>query len=269
MQPLFSAAPMLLLRGNHESCARGGIGYFLIFSPQLTSATQCAPTLVNGSITVPTNDVTPTWHTMWTVGTSDANARTLDLEIIDSAYGNDAAVDSFAAVQRASYEQAAAHVAKAQPDEAWVLTHRPILGMITNQFSSTGSVWSSADQTAASSGLLGGYNLLLSSHIHVAQVVTIPGLASQMTIGNGGTELDPTSGYPKPNYGPLSNPDGTPLSALAAPLPAPTSVWTDVRFGYVIASPNGGSTGWTFDHVDQRGKVFAQCALVKRTTTCR
>lgn len=269
MQPLFDAAPMLLLRGNHESCTRGGIGFFLIFSPDLTTALQCAPTLVNGVVTVPTNDITPTWHTKWTVGATDATAHTLDLEIIDNAYGNDNVVDAFAATQRPSYVAAAKNVAKTKPDEAWLLTHRPIFGMVTTQFAGAGSVWSSADQTAASQGLLGNYNLLLASHIHVAQVTTIPGQPSQLVIGNSGTYLDPVTGYPKPTYGPLSNPDGTALSPLAAPYPAPSSVWTDVRFGYVIATPKAGSSSWLFDQRDQRGQSFAKCDLVQRTVSCK
>ena len=30
---LFSAAPIIAARGNHEICSRGGYGYFLLLSP--------------------------------------------------------------------------------------------------------------------------------------------------------------------------------------------------------------------------------------------
>ncbi len=269
MQPVFDAAPILMVRGNHESCARGGIGFFLFFSPQRSTALQCAPEMVDGAVVVPSNDISPTWNATWLVGDSDATAHTLDLEIIDSAYGQDGTVDAYAATQRSSYVAAASHVAKSRPDEAWLLTHRPIFGMISTQFTDGGPVWTSADQAAASQGLLGGFSLVLSSHIHVAQAVNIPGQPAQIVLGNGATELDPTTGYDTPTYGPLSNVDGSALSPLATPYPAPTSTWTDVRFGYVIATPGARSTSWMFERRDQRGKPFASCAVAKRSANCK
>jgi len=270
MQPVFDAAPILMLRGNHESCARGGIGFFLFFSPQRSTALQCAPSIVNGAVVVPSDDITPTWHVTWQVGTSDADSRSLTLEVVDSAYGGDFAVDDFAATQRTSYAAGANHVAKSRPDEAWLLTHRPIFGMYPAQFfPNGGSVWASADQAAASQGLLGGYGLILSSHIHVAQAVNIPGQPGQLVLGNGGTELYPTTGYPTPTYGPLSQPDGSALSPLATPYPAPTSTWTDVRFGYAIATPGRDAKSWSFEHRDDRGRIFAECAVARRAVNCK
>ena len=269
MQPVFDAAPILMLRGNHESCARGGIGFFLFFSPQRSTALQCAPSIVDGAVVVPSNDISPTWHAIWQVGSSDATAHTLDLEVIDSAYGQDATVNSFAAIQRSSYEAAASHVSKSRPDEAWLLTHRPIFGMTSAELTNGGPVWSSQDQAAASQGLLGGFSLLLSSHIHVAQAVNIPGQPGQIVLGNGASALFPATGYDTPSYGPLSNLDGSALSPLATPYPAPTNSWTDVRFGYVIATPSARSTRWAFEHRDERGKPFASCVVANRSATCR
>jgi len=50
--------------------------------------------------------------------------------------------------------------------------------------------------------LLSHYNLILSSHLHLAQAVQIPGQPGQMIIGNGGTQLDPPTGYETPGFGP-------------------------------------------------------------------
>ena len=269
MQPMFDTAPILMVRGNHESCSRGGIGFFLFFSPQRSTALQCAPSIVDGNVVVPSNDISPTWNVTWQVGDSDATAHTLDIEIVDSAYGGDQVVDSFAAIQRPSYVAAARRVAKTQPDEAWLLTHRPIFGMISTQFAGSGPVWSSLNQTAASQGLLDGFSLLLSSHIHVAQAVNIPGQPAQLVIGNGGTRLDPATGYDTPIYGPLSNVDGSPLSPLATPYPAPTNTWTDVRFGYIIATPGARTKSWSLEHRDERGKPFATCSVANRLAKCR
>ncbi len=270
MQPVFDAAPILMVRGNHESCARGGIGFFLFFSPQRSTALQCAPSIVGGVVVVPSNDITPTWHVTWQVGTSDADSHSLTLEVVDSAYGHDGAVSAFAATQRTSYVAAENHVAKSRPDEAWLLTHRPIFGMLPTQFfPNGGSVWSSADQAAASQGLLGRYGLILSSHIHVAQAVNIPRQPGQIVLGNGATELYPKTGYPTPTYGPLSKSDGSALSPLATPYPAPTSTWTDVRFGYAIATPGRDAKSWSFEHQDDRGRIFAECAVARRAVNCQ
>jgi len=199
MQPVFDAAPILMVRGNHESCARGGIGFFLFFSPQRSTALQCAASSVDGAVVVPINDITPTWNVIWQVGTSDEDSRTLTLEVVDSAYGRVDVVDAFAATQRPSNIAAANHVAKSRPDEAWLLTHRPIFGLMPTQFfPSGGSAWASADQTAASQGLHGGYGLILSSHMHVAQAVNIPGQPGQIVLGSGATQLYPATGYATP-----------------------------------------------------------------------
>ena len=114
-----------------------------------------------------------------------------------------------------------------------------------------------AAPTSATTSSLAAFTL-------VAPTSQVPsGLLARAVIAAGagcplltGTYLDPASGYPQPTYGPLANPDGTALSPLAAPYPAPTSVWTDVRFGYVIATPKAGSSGWLFDQRDQGVKVL-------------
>ena len=40
--PLLNAAPWIMLRGNHEDCARAGTGWFFLLSPQAMPARGCA-----------------------------------------------------------------------------------------------------------------------------------------------------------------------------------------------------------------------------------
>ena len=131
-----------------------------------------------------------------------------------------------------------------------------------------GPVWGSADQAEASQGLISVYGLILSSHIHVTEVVNIPQQPPQIVIGNGGSLLDPAMGYETPTYGPLTKTDGTPLTPLAPPYPAPTSTWVDATFGYAIATPNLRDATWRFSQRDQRGLEFARCALSHREVSC-
>ena len=51
------------------------------------------------------------------------------------ANGGDHLVDFYAAIQRPSYVATVRRLAKSQPDEAWLLTNRPIFGIFTARLS--------------------------------------------------------------------------------------------------------------------------------------
>jgi len=140
------------------------------------------------------------------------------------------------------------------------LVHRPILGHVTNQFAPVGdplwAPWTSVDQQVASYGLLSHYNLILSSHLHLAQAVQIPGQPGQMNLGNGGTQLDPPTGYETPRFGPLANAPGDPVAPGLAPYPAPTMDFTDVRFGYALVRPGRNLGEWNWRHFSPDEKLL-------------
>ncbi len=263
MKPMFGSAPMALLRGNHEACDRGGNGFFLFFDPRPDTAGLCGP--VNG--VAPTPATTPTWSFTIEV----AKGRTLRVAMVDSAYGTDGAVDSWAAVQRPTYV-AARKQTRAKPGrQSWLMTHRPVFSHVTSQFSpkppTQWTPWGSLDQTAASYGLLDTYQLILSSHLHLAQAVQIPGQPGSLVLGNGGTYLDPTTGYDLPPYGPLADASGQRVDPALAPYPNAAMDWTSVQFGYAVAKPTGKS-GWKIAHRTPQGERFASCSLGKRSIRC-
>jgi hypothetical protein len=184
--------------------------------------------------------------------------------VVDSAGGSDTQVTAFAALQRPAYEAAAALTRPRQGRESWLYTHRPSYAYVTDTFTVPGkafSPWSAYDQTAASFGLLGSYDLVFSSHLHLAQAVQLPGLPPQLVLGNAGTLLDPATGYPLPAAGPVL-PDGTSL-------PAPSWAWVDVRFGYALATPGADAGQWRLSMRDPRGAPFARCGLNDRQLYCR
>ena len=84
-----------------------------------------------------------------------------------------------------------------------------------------------------------------------------------LVLGNGGTLLDPTSGYEVPAYGPLANASGQRVDPALAPYPNPTMSWTSVQFGYAMATPTGNS-GWKVSHRTPAGQQFASCSLNKK-----
>jgi len=260
MAPMLAAAPLIVVRGNHEACDRGGNGYFLYFDPRPDTWNTCAPATVDGALVAVPTVPSPTYP----IDLAVSSGRTLRLAVVDSAGGNDTAIDAFAAVQRPAYVRAAALTPRRAGRESWLLTHRPIYGFVTNEFATPGvpfNPWSSADQSAAAWGLLGTYDLVFSSHLHQAEVVQLPGLPAQLILGNAGTLLDPATGYPLPTTGAPAGP------GLA--YPAPSFAWTQARFGYVIAFSQSTPGTWRMAMRGPDGRDFARCGLRSGNMYCR
>ena len=103
-QPLLASAPFVFVRGNHESCSRGGLGWFRLLdaAPEpLACPAQAAPFRV-------------------TLGD-------LNLYVLDSADTVDVSAPAVAVAGFASQLQALAPDLAHRP--GWILTHRPIWGL--------------------------------------------------------------------------------------------------------------------------------------------
>ncbi len=259
LAPLFSTTPLVILRGNHEACDRGGNGYFLFFDPFLDSAEVCAPLEQAGGLVAPPAQLRPTW----TVDLPIQAGRTLRLALVDAAYGSDGPVSSWADTQRLAYAEADSLTSRVPGMESWLLVHRPIFGHVSDLLKPANdplwTPWASVDQQVASRGLLGNYDLLLSSHLHAAQAVQIPDQPAQLILGNGGTQLDPASGYETPRFGPLADATGAALVTGITPYPPAIMDKTAVQFGYAVAHPGQGSGEWSWEHYTPEGELFAQC----------
>ena len=265
MAPMLRAAPILAVRGNHEQCDRGGNGWFLFFEVSTSlSPAACAPGVIGGPTT---KNISPSWS----FDAPIRNGRTLRIVAVDSAYGRNFDITDWVPTQRLAYESAAELSRPAKGRESWLLTHRPMFGLEPVEEAVPGLLpWTSTDQAAASFGLTSNYQLMVASHVHVAQVVKIPGQPPQMVVGNGGSKPDigDQSSYARPAYGPLSKADGTPLSPDYQPYPNSSYDWTAVKYGYVIATPSRQAKQWSMTHKDSTGKSFATCSLSGRQMTC-
>jgi hypothetical protein len=249
---MLASAPIVVARGNHEECSRGGNGYFIYMDPRKGTEGACAPFFgSDGKLTVPVDNLTPTFAADLRV---DADRR-LRLVVVDSAGAGDCQPTSVVPLQRTRFERARQ---LAQGSESWLLVHRPIVGWQPSDDCGPDGGWITADQAIASKGLLAPFQMILSSHIHLAQVVNIPGIPSQFVVGNGGTLLEPGNA-PVGSTGPTFQ---------GASYPAPTSSWMAIRFGYVTATPNPG-TGWKMQMRDPDGGVFATCTLASKRIECR
>ena len=261
MAPLFQALPLHVIRGNHELCTKGGNGYFLFFDPAFGTSQACAPS---------PEGVAPVVNSPTTsVDLAISGGRTLRLVSVDSSNGVDDAIDdTIAASLRPLYVEADRQARGA--DEAWLLTHRPITAIVSSTYlpppPTAATQWTSITNTFASSGLLGGYDLMLSSHVHLAQAVQIPGLPGEIVLGNAGALLEPTTGYGIPEYGPLADAYGVPLTTVVPQIPTATAITTWVRYGYALATP--AKSGWTFEMKGVDGTRFATCRTGTGNLVC-
>lgn len=266
MAQLFRAAPLLAVRGNHEQCDRGGNGWFLFFEVTRSAGPDaCAPPLIGGA--TPKN-ISPSWS----FDAPISKGRTLRMVVVDSAYGRNFDITPWASTQRAEYEAAANLSKPSKGRESWLVTHRPMFGIEPVEEAVPGLLqWTSIDQTAAGQGLIDNYQMMLASHVHVAQVVKIPGQPPQMVVGNGSSKPDVASqgSYTRPAYGPLADASGQPLSPDYAPYPTASYDWTAVKYGYVIATPEKNATRWKMTQKDASGTPFATCSLANRNMTCQ
>lgn len=250
MAPVLASAPIVIARGNHEACDRGGNGYFIYFDPREGTEGTCAPVVQpDGSLVVPTPRVTPSFA----VDVAVTPFRSLRLVVVDSANGLDCEVSSILPQQRAAYEAAQRLAAKEK--ESWLIVHRPVAAWQMNTDCGPNGGWISADQQVGSYGLLGDYSVMVSSHIHTVETMNIPGIPPQIVLGNGGTLLESPVPFALPVTGPSFD------DSMA--YPAPTSGWWDISFGYAMVHPKPkGRWQWDIKHVD--GTPMQNCVLADR-----
>ncbi len=283
LSPLFSKAPILPVRGNHELCSRGGNGWFLFFDASALPSSACAPATKYGPVpggrgSTVAEPVIPTWKFDMPIGAN----RTLRTIMVDSSGGRNAEVTTYAGTQRKVYEGANTKSAPTAGVESWLVTHRPMFGVDTTTESvpaiPTWTQWTAIDQTAAAYGLISHYDAMIASHVHTAQVVQIPGQPAQFVVGNGGSipdSLDPAT-FPKPTVGPLFGSDGQPAAGVAANAPwatagyqPPSYYWNAIQYGYVIAQPGAHAHEWTMTQKKFDGTAFATCTLAKKVASCK
>ena len=158
MTPIFEAAPMVMLRGNHEMCSRAGEGWFRFLDTR-------PYTPVCNQYTDPyTVQVGPTQF--FVMDSSEATDTTADAAIVNK------------------YRPQFDLLKQVVTPNTWVMMHHPIWG-----FDSTGTRNLSL-QTASENSLPEGVQMALAGHIHVFQTLNFaPARTPQMVAGNGGDVL--------------------------------------------------------------------------------
>lgn len=228
--PLLDAAPWVFVRGNHESCDRGGQAWFYLLDPRPEPPT-CQD--FSEPYAIPIGG--------------------LQLVVFDSANANDTKVDQATLPE---YTREISRIAELAGADAWLLTHRPVYA-IRHDDAPDGSEQLTplnlTEQAAASGRLPAGVQLIISGHIHDFEAFGFAGArVPQLVVGESGTKLRPAVMQPL---------DG--LSIDGARVAHGVSI---DRFGFVAL--DRGASSWMATVYDKDGGAIAACEVKNRDIAC-
>ncbi len=152
--PLFASTPVLLVRGNHETCDRNGAGWFRYFDAH--AATACS------------------------AATEPYEVDLGDMRIVafDSAVAEDRKADpARTPVYEKQFAAASAMAKRRPPRESWFVTHRP--------------PYTNDDERTAMGNTLAPFDAVLAGHLHLFAAVNVEALPPLLINGEGGARLDP------------------------------------------------------------------------------
>jgi hypothetical protein len=256
---LLKAAPWALVRGNHESCDRGGQGWQRLLDPY--------PLAANRTCDDPANDGVANFAEPYAIPLGD------DAQIViwDTAVaGNTAfpADDPRRAAYLANAQKIGA-LAKNMPHTILV-NHHPVLGMAAfsdkqGQVRIVPSNVSLIDELnqADSATYPAGVDLLLSGHVHVWEQLSFGGwLPSQIVAGFSGTQEDTVL---LPETAPADfKVNGGKVNGSTAP--DALSSWVD-GFGFMTMERTG-PADWKVEVHDLVGAVVNRCTISGRISKC-
>ena len=251
---LLAAAPWIVVRGNHESYGRAGLGWWRFLDPRPFDPRQ--------SCENPADDASGDYSEPYAVPVSMAGAADTQFIVFDSSLVGIAPLatsDPMYRNYKAQFERAFALAAR-RPDNFFML-HHPVLAFAGNPgrpespYPGNAGLQSVLETLHPAVLFPPGVQASLAGHNHVFQVVSFATpQPAQFVLGNGGDWLDVKLPVPFP-------PGLTPApGAIVAGL-------TAIReFGFTTIERDG--AGWRFTPRDARGAPMATCTLGGRNATC-
>lgn len=251
--PLFAAAPWVVVRGNHENCARAGQGWWRLLDPR--------PLVAGRDCNDPRDDITGDASSAYAVALG-GGARVI---VADLAIAGDKPTPADDP-RFAQFAQTARDIGALSDHAtyAFVATHKPILGLAARQKDGVltlnpvtigiQSVFATVDRDILPVSI----GAVLSGHIHLWQQVSFPArYPSQFIAGFSGTKEDVV---PIPAQLP---PGASPVAGTA---PEAFSSWVD-GFGYMTLERRG-AVRWRATVWNLAGKVVNRCTIVGRHSRC-
>jgi hypothetical protein len=232
-KPLLTAAPWVLVRGNHEACGRGAKGWFR----QLDAG--------------PRPLACPATSAPFTVDVGGLN-----LYVLDSADASDRAPSAREIAGFAAQLDALKPALAKQP--GWIVTHRPIWAVAPVvrlwPFGPFEAGLNQTEQGAARGRDLSAVQMVVSGHIHHFAAYDFFGKRpSQLVAGTGG-DVGEDGDIADIRQGPITL-DGLTAQRL-----------TFDRFGYLLLDRAGAD--WVGSFWDLNDHVVAACRLQARRLTC-
>ena len=227
---LLSKTVWLLTRGNHEDCARAGMGWTTLLGHDAMTP-SCNPH--EGPLLVDLGGV--------------------KLAVLDDNSATDLEADP-AVAQELKRDIAAVMAAKAD----WLVTHHPFRGISKPDKSGGGRTMEGANATllaALADTNEAPLTLMLAGHIHNFQIENYAGAAApQLVVGEGGDNLDT-------QVPPL-------LTGLVTGGKTVTEGMSLPGFGYVVLDRVGETRDWKITVHAADGGVLRHCALTARHLAC-
>jgi len=226
--PLLAAAPWVVGRGDHEMCSRGGSGFIRFLDPR------------------PWTNTCQDFTDSYVIRLGD-----LSLVMMDTS-----AAASTSEEKIARYTNEFSKAKALQSGQTWLLTHMPIWAF---RPSGKGDVQKLVEMTqsldAASRSGLTGFSLVMSSHIHLFQVLSFADRRPlQLVVGTGGTALD--QGVSRKLKG--ESISGTTVSSAAS----------TAAFGYTTLERDKNQSDWRLTFRGLSNKPLIQCRAAGPELRC-
>jgi hypothetical protein len=253
---LLKAAPWVTARGNHESCARAGQGYWRYLDPR--------PFVPGRDCDLPANDLVGDYSDPYTVPLGDA-AQLIVFDSSNTNYKGLPATDPRRAIYGDMWGKIAALSKNARYNIA--VNHQPLFAFGANRNAKTGEV----TLYGGDAGLLDAFgdrdpgflpkeiSMLLSGHAHLWEQVSFSsGHPTQFVSGFSGTAEDLV---PLPATLP---PGATPARGAVV---EHISSWID-GFGFMTMERTGAEQ-WVVKVWDRNGRERNSCQVSGRRSSCQ
>jgi hypothetical protein len=223
--PALGAAPWLFVRGDHELCSRAGPGWFRFLDPRPLPA-SC-------------QDVTQPYA---------VDVGRVRMLVLDTALASDRPP-----LNPGPYVPQFAGLRAIAGSNAWLLAHRPMWGLLPDSSGAGVTVLNPTLEAASGNVLPPGVRLVLTGHIHLAEVLGFAGdRPPQMVAGISGTLLLPQI--------------TAPLVGMSVAGDRLATATTLARHGFFTFTPRPG--GWAATIRDVNGEAMARCPIRGRSAAC-
>ena len=248
--PMLEAAPLLLIRGDHEKCERAGRGYFRFL--------DAGPA---GSCT----------------DFSDPYAIEFDefrVVVMDTVQADDTSLSPDVVIRR--YAEDFEKAASLSKEGTWLVSHRPIWALRPAAAKGVGKkdaclnqeipddlklddINVSVRKALAASPLRGTLpatvDLVLTAHIHVLEVLSFTGKRPpQAVVGISGTKLLPSVSE-------------SPVGLMIAGEKITDALMLS-EHGFLGVQPAEAERAWRADVIDVKGKAIAECRIEDKRAVC-